>query len=274
MPAGSFLPATAGAPALQPAAPAHVSESRRGVIEGALVTLVALAASFALTQFSGRIPIGGIDRAVRTDLFVTLVFYIALGAALTWYVTAKRVNLVWFRGAPVDAVLLGLPVGLVFGALGVGVNSLAQGRLAGDPSAELWVGGGGVLRLGLVLIVSSVAAPLLEEVLFRGIAAGSVLARGPAPALLLSAGAFAIWHMKMDSLRYYWLMGLLFGGLWLKRGLLASMTAHAVFNGVLTFAAIAATSGAGQLAQANGMSFLLPGGWHRNTAMPGAYDGP
>jgi membrane protease YdiL (CAAX protease family) len=228
-----------------------------------VITALALAASFGLDLVSRHLHVDQIDKAVRTGLFVTLVFYVVLGALVAWYVTSRRVRLVWARRGIADALMLGLPVGLALGTVAVGLNSLAHGRLAGDPNAEMWVGGGGVLRLGLTLIVASVLAPLVEETLFRGVCAGSVLAKGPAPALLVSAAAFAIWHMNLTSLRYYSLMGLLLGGLWLKRGLVASLAAHAVFNGMLTIAAIAATSGAGHLTQWADVSFVLPGGWHQ-----------
>jgi hypothetical protein len=121
-------------------------------------------------------------------------------------------------------------------------------------------------------------APLVEETVFRGICAGSLLAKSGAAALWVSALAFAVWHMQPESLRYYALMGLLLGRLWQKRGLLASMTAHAAFNGALTLAAIAAVGGGPtQFTHVGAVSFQLPGGWHGSTSPDSsveAYAGP
>jgi hypothetical protein len=155
-------------------------------------------------------------------------------------------------------------------------QSLLRGHLSGDPNVELLVGGGGALRISLTLVVTTVLAPLVEETVFRGVCAGSLLAKGSAAALWLSALAFAIWHMHPASLRYYALMGLLLGRLWQKRGLLGSMSAHACFNGVLTLAAIAATTGAASYTSYGQLRFELPGGWHTgpSTLSTQVYSGP
>ena len=169
-------------------------------------------------------------------------------------------------------MFLGLPLGAAGGALAVALNSAVAGHLASDPNVELLVGGGGGLRVSLALLVTAVLAPLVEETLFRGILAGTLLARGVAPAMWGSALAFSVWHMSPAALRYYVFMGLMLATLWRKRGLVASMTAHAAFNGVLTIAAVAATTGAGHLTHFGQLTFRLPGGWHQ--AASDALSGP
>jgi membrane protease YdiL (CAAX protease family) len=258
-----------------PPPPVHESESRRGVAEALLITLVGLTASFSLDLINGWLPFRGVvDRQIRTGLIVTLSFYVVLGLLLAGYVKVRRVRLVWVRGTTSGALALGLPVGVTLGLALVGISSLASGRLSSDSSIQLLVGGGGVLRLSLTFVTMAALAPLVEETLFRGVTAASLLAKGPAVALLGSAGAFAVWHMNLSALRYYSVAGLLLGGIWLKRGLLASMAAHAAFNGVLTVAAIAATGGAGHATQVGGVWFVLPGGWHGVAQSVGVYEGP
>lgn len=203
------------------------------------------------------------DTSLRVALVVTLTFYVLLGVALTAFCVRMRVGLVWVRGQLVDALVLGIPLGLAGGCLAVALNSALAGHLASDPNAELLVGGGGALRILLTLLTTAVLAPLVEETVFRGILAGTLLARGPAPAVWVSAIAFAVWHMNPTSLRYYVFMGLLLATLWRKRGLVASMSAHAAFNGVLTLAAVAATTGAAHLTTVGALQFSLPGGWHQ-----------
>jgi membrane protease YdiL (CAAX protease family) len=223
--------------------PVEEGESGIGVGEALLVTGCALAASLVLTLGMRGQHVDQYDVALRKGLVYTLFFYLVVGSALGCYVVARRVCLVWHRGSALAAVAMGIPFGVGGGTLAVALNSALRGHLSGDPNVELLVGGGGALRISLTLVVTTVLAPLVEETVFRGVCAGSLLAKGSAAALWLSALAFAIWHMHPASLRYYALMGLLLGRLWQKRGLLGSMSAHACFNGVLTLAAIAATTG-------------------------------
>lgn len=230
--------------------------------ESLLVTGLVLAASLFLTLGVRGHQTDQFDTALRKGLVYTLFFYLAVGSLIAIYVVTRKVTLVWHRSTPLAAVAVGVPVGALGGALAVALNSAIKGHLSGDPSMELLVGGGGALRIFVALVVTSVMAPLVEETVFRGICAGSLLAKGSAAALWLSALAFAIWHMQPASLRYYALMGLLLGRLWQKRGLLASMTAHACFNGMLTVAAIAATGGAATYTSYGQLRFELPGGWH------------
>jgi hypothetical protein len=255
----------------------RASESGIGWLEGAGVAGVALAASLALTLATRGGSIGQIDHAIRTGLFLTLSFYIGLGALLAWYVTARGVTLVWSRVSTGTSARVGVIFGVCAGLAGVTLNSLQHGHVAGDPNSEVLVGGGGVLRIGIALVIASVLAPLVEETVFRGVCAGSVLAKGPAAAIWTSSVAFAVWHMLPSQIPYYATLGVLLAGLWRRHGLIASMSAHAAFNGMLTLAAIAATTGIGQHTQFGDLSFQLPGGWHKSTASNATelvYNGP
>jgi membrane protease YdiL (CAAX protease family) len=270
MPRGMTLTGDFFAPPVQVLPQAPPEEARGGSETGlpqglALgVAGLALLLSLGLQQLSHHLadPSRQYDRQLRESLVLTLAFYLLLGVALASFCLRRRVGLTWLRGQAVDALVLGLPLGALGGGLAVALNSAISGHLASDPNAELLVGGGGALRIGLTLAVTAVLAPLVEETLFRGVLAGTLLARGPAPAVWVSAIAFAVWHMNPTSLRYYVFMGLLLATLWRKRGLVASMSAHAAFNGVLTLAAVAATTGGGQLTQVGTITFSLPGGWH------------
>jgi hypothetical protein len=59
-------------------------------------------------------------------------------------------------------------------------------------------------------------------------------------------------------------MGCIFGGLYIKRGLLASMTGHFCFNGILTAAAVVIVLGPGHTYDLNGLQVSLPAGWTEN----------
>lgn len=268
-------------PALPPLTPRRDdNEAGFPVRLALLVTGLALLASYLLDRYAVHVvgPDDGADRALRKAVVLTLGFYLVLGLALLLLVTQRGVRFTWARaaGAPA-ALLLGLPLGAVMGLVGVGINSAGAGHLASDPAIEALVGGGGGLRIGLVLVTTAVLAPLTEEVLFRGILGGALLEKSLVWAVWASAAAFAVWHMSPLSLRYYVTMGLVLAGLWRARGLLASISAHAAFNGVLTVAAVAATGGAGHLTTFQGLAFQVPGGWHAVSDAPSGmlgWEGP
>jgi membrane protease YdiL (CAAX protease family) len=207
-----------------------------------------------------------LDVTLRRALVYTLGFYVLLGLALFVFIQAKRVRLVWHRGGVAAAILLGAPLGAVGGLLGVAVNSGVSGHLASDPNVTMLVGGGGALRIMAALVTTAMLAPLVEETIFRGICAGTLVKYGATAAVWSSAIAFAFWHHNPSALRYYAAMGLVFAAIWRKRGLIASMSAHAAFNGVLTIAAVLATSGVGATTTFQGLSVFVPGGWHIDTS--------
>jgi hypothetical protein len=118
-----------------------------------------------------------------------------------------------------------------------------------------------------------IAAPLVEETLFRGLLAESLRPRGMATAVWISAVAFAAWHWRIDSLRYYALMGAMLAYLYWKRGLVCSIATHACFNGVLTVAAIVLALNPGKTLTFDGVSITAPQGWHQAGARDGVSDG-
>lgn len=232
------------------------------------MTVLALVLSVIYQASGGAFIHSGdvVDVSLRRVIVYTLAFYVLVGAGLLTFVLRARVRFVWQRKGVERALLLGLPLGAAGGLLGVAVNSAASGHLASDPRVTAMVGGGGVARLFLTFAIVSVLAPLVEETIFRGICAGSLLARGTAPAVWVSAIAFSIWHLNPAALRYYAVMGIVFAAIWLKRGLLASMSAHAAFNGVLAIAAVMATSGAPTDVTFDDIAVTVPGGWHVDPA--------
>jgi membrane protease YdiL (CAAX protease family) len=259
---------------------APASESRLAPAVGVAATVVALVLS-VIFQYVSKHLINAhdvIDVSLRRALVLTLGFYLLVGASVVTFVWRTRARLVWQRRGVAAALALGVPLGLVGGLLGVAVNSAAAGHLSSDPTAVALVGGGGVARIFLTLVVTAVLAPLVEETIFRGLCAGSLIGRGVAPAVWISAIAFAIWHLNPVALRYYAVMGLVFAGIWMKRGLIASMSAHAAFNGVLTVAAVFATTGAATTTTFGAAAVEVPGGWHLDAtdsdAMHSIFIGP
>jgi hypothetical protein len=113
----------------------------------------------------------------------------------------------------------------------------------------------------LVVLVTCIAAPLVEETLFRGLLLEALRPRGTGVAIVCSALAFAIWHFIPAALVYYGFMGAGFAAIYLKRGLATSMAAHAGFNGVLTIAAITIVLAPAHPVSLGAVSFTAPSGW-------------
>lgn len=87
-------------------------------------------------------------------------------------------------------------------------------------------------RFAMVAFVAVVVAPLFEEVLFRGVLVGGLVAHvGPAPAAVASAIAFALVHLNPLPLMPLYALGVLLAGLRLRTGsLVAPIVCHALFN--------------------------------------------
>ena len=188
------------------------------------------------------------------------------------------VRLRWTNGAPATGVLIGAGVGGALSAVLLGIVSAASGHLAPDPRIVTLMSEGDVAHIAVTIAISCLAAPLIEEILFRGLLLESLRGKGLGPALSLSGLAFAVWHLNPAALKYYALMGIMLGFLYVKRGLVCSMAAHFTFNGVLTVAALAVVLSPGKTFTFQDVSMHAPSGWsqHGSSDVPTglALEGP
>lgn len=102
---------------------------------------------------------------------------------------------------------------------------------------------GGGVALGLAVVAAVVLAPLLEEVVFRGVLFQALGRRlGVLPAALLSGVLFAVVHLEVSAPAYQLALALL--GTWFAyafhrtRSLVVPIVAHATFNGLQIAAAV------------------------------------
>lgn len=198
------------------------------------------------------------EAAIRYAFVTTLAVYVVVAAVL---VRAAR-GLHW-RNPGLPALGLSVATGL---GLGAGLAFfLLRGDLVsnpGDPRLALMVSEGAVSHIVATVLIAVVAAPLCEEVLFRGLLLGSLAPSSRRVAVWVSAFAFAAWHLSPKALLYYSLFGALFGALYLRRGLVCSIAAHAAFNGTLVLAATAYALGPGVTVSGSGLVLSAPPGWH------------
>ncbi|MDQ1699707.1 MAG: hypothetical protein QOG34_1570 [Frankiaceae bacterium] len=221
------------------------------------VGALAMLASFGLSRTQ-------LDEAsyIRYAAVLTMAVYAVVGVLVVTQITPS-VRLRWTSGSPASGAVIGLLVGATLSAGVLAAVSAAAGYLNPDPRMVVMMSEGDVPHLAAAFLVGCAAAPLVEEVLFRGLMLESFRAKGTAVALLVSAAGFAVWHLSFNvvPLLYYSLLGLLLGWLYVRRGLVCSMAAHFGFNGVLAVAAATIVLSGGGTVTARGLTVTLPQGW-------------
>jgi membrane protease YdiL (CAAX protease family) len=194
---------------------------------------------------------------------VTIGFYAVVALLVASRANSADSGPVWSTGRASTGALLGGAIGLGAAATVLALLSAASGHLASDAFASIVVSEGTVGRVIVMGVIAVICAPLVEEWLFRGMVAESLRGHSKGRALVVSAALFSLWHLRLAAFRYYFLIGLLLGALYLKRGLVASMTAHAVFNGTAIVVAVALAHGAPHTFASDGVSVRAPAPWAR-----------
>ena len=202
--------------------------------------------------------------AIRISLISGLVFY---GFTVLW-VLARSAELGVRPRLGRGTALVGAAEGFVVGgALAVSLVALMriiEGHPVLDPTTSLLAASSlGPLLLGFVLLV--VAAPVVEEIVFRGFLAEALRDRGKRAAVALSAVAFSLAHLRLAQFRYYVLMGAVLALVYWRRGLIGSIATHATFNGTLLLVAVAASHGPAMTLTAAGSTVAVPATYHALT---------
>jgi len=206
-----------------------------------------------------------VSKAVSLSLITGLMFYSAVAVWVAFRGDYLRVQARWVIGSGSRAALIGLVTGGCGAGLLTVLVSQARGHTTVDPiAAVLSDQKAGALVLGAIVI--AVLAPIVEELVFRGFLAEAFRSKGKGPALLVSAVAFSIAHLRFAQFQYYVAMGVAFGLLYWKRGLVASVCTHAAFNGGLLAIAIAVSHGPASTVAVDGFTMRLPADWHRANA--------
>lgn len=200
------------------------------------------------------------EALIRYDIVLTVGMYAIVAAMIVSQVTPS-VRLRWGDGRLANRVLVGAGVGVGISLILLGLVSAAAGHLQSDPRLVLLMSEGDLTHILVTVFIGCVAAPLVEETLFRGLLLESLLPRGKAVAIVVSAGAFAVWHFMPASLVYYAALGGVLGGLYVRRGLACSLAAHVGFNAVLTVTAILIVLGPSHVVRLGAVDMTAPSGW-------------
>lgn len=248
------------------AVPAYDGPSGRMVSGRALLlTIVAIGVGALAMVASLRLSRSQLDEAtyIRYAAVLTMAVYAVVGVLVVTQITTS-VRLRWTVKSPATGLAIGLVTGAALSGAILAAVSASAGYLDPDPRMVVMMSEGDLAHLAAAFLVAVAAAPLVEEVLFRGLLLESLRAKGTTVALLVSAAGFAVWHLSFNlvPLLYYTLLGLLLGWLYVRRGLVCSMAAHLGFNGVLAVAAATIVLGGGGTATADGLTVSLPQGWN------------
>lgn len=145
------------------------------------------------------------------------------------------------EGAKTALVVAGLFVAVEAFSIvyGLAMNAVGWPQPGGLSSNLGDVFGPGPLGIALSIVLVAVAAPLAEELSFRGVVLGGLARRtGMWPALLASAALFAAYHWNLWLLVPSFVLGIALGWVaWTRRSLWPAIWLHVLYNGAAVAAA-------------------------------------
>jgi len=179
---------------------------------------------------------------VRLQAVSVLVSYllVAAGALLVMYLSIKRffpLPRLWFKFQLRDDWFLwglggyctALPVVVVVSLIN---QKLWQGQGGSNPLLQLALESQDFVALGIFFFTAAIAAPLFEEILFRGFLLPSLTRYIPVwGSILASSLLFAIAHLSLSEVLPLTALGIVLGVVYTRsRNLLAPMLLHSLWN--------------------------------------------
>jgi uncharacterized protein len=179
----------------------------------------------------------------RASAASTLIFYIlmAISALTVLYLSVRRYLPLpegWFRLTGKRWFLWGLggyfvalPLMLVVSIVN---QQIWQGQGGSNPLLQIVLEEGDGVALAMFFFTAAVAAPVFEEILFRGFLLPSLTRYFPVSgAIALSSLIFATAHLSLSEILPLTVLGSVLGFVYTRsRGLLSSMMLHSLWNSV------------------------------------------
>lgn len=275
-PAPSFSPAQ---PPVELGIATQVDDNGGAVAFGVrMVMLSALAALLA-----GVWSVSGTERhqIVRAVLWLGVGMYVYVGARVWGRIKSAAFQPLWATRDTVECALTGVLVGGGIATLMAMLWRQADGRVLTDDGINFLISEGTPIRIGLAFLLLCVAAPWVEEALFRGHVAEGLRARSVTRSIVVSSVLFSLWHPQslfatiaglltgrmpyLGQFVYYVIAGAIFWLIYTKRGLVASIAAHTAFNGVILITTLTVAFGPHTTLRDNGVTAQVPGTWRHIT---------
>lgn len=216
-----------------------------------LIAALPLILTVALNLVVAILPAGSAtktadDKPFSTQILIanTIVGIVIYGVILllVWLVTVRKYHVGWsalgLRRVPGLFFALFIPIlagmYVAAGIASVIIVKLFYGGHAVNPQEKDITGGGNFswLKLVLALITASIAAPIIEELLFRGVLYGWLRTRWSAVGgVILSAAIFSGAHAIPLILASIFIVGMTLAIVYEKtKSTLATMMLHSAFN--------------------------------------------
>ena len=200
--------------------------------------------------------------AVKISLYSAVVYFTVIAIWALGKAATLGVQPVLGRTKALVGATEGFIVGGTIALLLVAIVRVVSGRPLLDQMTTYIAAEGSVLGIVLGVLAVVVIGPTVEELVFRGFLAETFFQRwGRAAGILVSAAAFSLAHLRLFQFWYYALMGIGFGLVYRRRGLVGSIAAHATFNGMLVLLAVAAMHGAPLDVEVAGATIAVPPTW-------------
>lgn len=216
---------------------------------GETIWLVLIVGFFFCGQIVIPLVLGsiGIDFSgfgTRAKAFYTLTYYLLMaGSGLLVLYLAIRSHLPlpegWFRLTGkrnwffwgISGYFVALPLMLAVSLIN---QQIWQGQGGSNPLLQIVLEEGDPVALGIFLFTAAVAAPVFEELLFRGFLLPSLTRYVPVSgAIALSSLVFAIAHLSLSEVLPLAVLGSVLGFVYTRsRGLLAPMLLHSLWNSI------------------------------------------
>ncbi|MGH3743836.1 MAG: CPBP family intramembrane glutamic endopeptidase, partial [Mycobacteriales bacterium] len=137
-------------------------------------------------------------RALEIGVALTVGLYLVVGALTAQVVRTSGVRLRWTSQAgrwPVG-LLVGIASGGAIGAVLLLHTQAVTGHVVIDSGLSLQLSEDTWWAVVLTMLTLIVAAPVVEETIFRGLLAESFLGSSVLAAIAVSAPAFWLWHWR------------------------------------------------------------------------------
>ncbi len=190
----------------------------------------------------GLLPIKASELGVRLKSFYVLGTYVLLsaGGLLVLYLSLKPFFPLpenWFRFKwrsnwivwGIGGYLVALPLVILVSLIN---QQIWQGQGGSNPLLQIALNNKDTVALVVFFITASVAAPLFEEIMFRGFLLPSLTRyQSPWSAIALSSLLFAIAHLNVAEVIPLATLGMVLGFTYVRSGnLLAPMLLHCLWN--------------------------------------------
>ncbi|HEY9815229.1 MAG TPA: type II CAAX endopeptidase family protein, partial [Candidatus Obscuribacterales bacterium] len=180
---------------------------------------------------------------IRAKAAYTLTYYLSMSSLglLVLYLSIRSYFPLpknWFRFSLGDRWLawgvggyfVALPLMIVVSLLN---QQIWQGQGGSNPLLQIVLEEGDPISLSIFFFTASIAAPVFEELLFRGFLLSSLTRYFPVwGAIVVSGLVFAIAHLSLSEVLPLTLLGCILGVVYTRsRNMLAPMVLHSLWNG-------------------------------------------